>query len=749
MSMLHHLPRVGSLAEGRWAEKKAAEQEASKDKHYNVRKRFFHLANAIKQVDVVALPQDRRLDPLIDRVTELHETDDAVTKMQFMTESKLAVAPAIGHAADGTLFSFFGEPIPGLASTSCLPPEAASTPRTITNEANAATEKAAASKEITGEANAATEKATAFKEITGDDLPDWLESPTLSVNDALDRYRKAAAFKEITCDDLPEWLESPTISLNDALDRYLAASATAVTPPMLGMAADSLNEKAAAFNRITGVPLPDYLSSPTLSLQEAADRYFDALASYASADDTPVQPSTAYQRETSAANTETLATAGSPIPRLPAKRTADRAMSTLPQPSAAYQREAFAVYQETPATAESYTPPRQAKPRKQTAVEAEASNDEQEEASTDDQENINPAPSKDKKRQGKNAAGKKAEGKNAEGDDDGDGKNAEGGDDGDGDDHDGFVVDAAAMQRKTDAWRARVESVVEDISEEDVQDLDEDTAAGDSAAEASAPPTLPLTLDELRTLFATADLNREEMVHHHGSLQSSSTIALMHYPTYTTKRSIHNQSVLDPTNPCIAWLLKRFDMSDIMLVDYYPNRMRRRDINDMVWNDHYTEASQRVLEESFKRVWSDSQATTGLIFGQKNAIRYKKLIRNKTAITLSKTKTGEAQAYIEYKDGQPTRLTFLIHHPEAHLCSWRFPWLRNFMVERYRIICSVLYPEEPLKQMGMSAHRSAGNLNSACFAAFLNHHRSPKKPLMLGATRIPPSFTHGLSLISC
>ncbi|KAK4895678.1 hypothetical protein LTR27_006159 [Elasticomyces elasticus] len=155
----------------------------------------------------------------------------------------------------------------------------------------------------------------------------------------------------------------------------------------------------------------------------------------------------------------------------------------------------------------------------------------------------------------------------------------------------------------------------------------------------------------------------------------------------------------------------------------------RRDRHHKVWNDYYTEASQEILEESFKRVWSDSQATTGLIFGEKNASRYKKLIRNKTAITLSKTKMGGegAQAYIEYKDGQPRRLTFLIYHPEAHLCSWRFPWLRNLMVELYRIVCSVLYPEEPLKQLGMSAHRSAGNLNSACFAAYLNHHRNPKK----------------------
>ncbi|KAK5694673.1 hypothetical protein LTR97_009263 [Elasticomyces elasticus] len=165
----------------------------------------------------------------------------------------------------------------------------------------------------------------------------------------------------------------------------------------------------------------------------------------------------------------------------------------------------------------------------------------------------------------------------------------------------------------------------------------------------------------------------------------------------------------------------------MMLIDYYPNRMRRRDINHSVWKDYYTEASQEILEESFKRVWSDSQAATGLIFGQKNAIRYNKLIRNKTPIPL-KIGPKEVHAYLEHDgNGKPRRLTFLVYHPEAHLCS---------------IICSVLYPDEPLKQLGMSGHRSAGNLNSACFAAFLDHHRSPKKPAHDGS---PKESTHNAS----
>ncbi|KAK5726323.1 hypothetical protein LTR17_012852 [Elasticomyces elasticus] len=319
----------------------------------------------------------------------------------------------MGYPTERKLFTYFGELVPGLPSTSRVPAEAASTPRTIT----APTGAASTPRIFTDEAHAAPDKAAAFKEITGYDLPDWLSSPTLS--------------------------------LDEALERFFIASPSTASPPMLGIAAGPSNEKAADFKAITGADLPDWLSSPTLSLDEAVNRFYEQAASYTLADDTPMQPPTA-SREVSTANE-------SPMPRLPAKRLASQAMSTLPQPSAAYQRQAFAVYQEIPA-ADLSIPQRRTKRRKQTAAETEASNDEQAEASTDDQENIDPTPSKDKKRQGKNAAGKKAEGD----------------DDGDSDQDDGFVVDAAAMQRKTDAWRARVESVVEEISEEDVQGFNGD-----------------------------------------------------------------------------------------------------------------------------------------------------------------------------------------------------------------------------------------------------------------------------------
>ncbi|KAK5743449.1 hypothetical protein LTR17_002624 [Elasticomyces elasticus] len=155
-------------------------------------------------------------------------------------------------------------------------------------------------------------------------------------------------------------------------------------------------------------------------------------------------------------------------------------------------REAFAVYKETSATAYSYAPQPPVKRRYKTTFVDEPKlrhtlEPEKDEDTDSDQENIDPADSKGKKPQRKRVRNTKDQSH-----DDKDDEGVE------------FNVDAAETQRKTDEWRARVDDVIKETLEDDVQgsdgvELDEQLDATSAASTEAAP----MTIEELRVLFTS------------------------------------------------------------------------------------------------------------------------------------------------------------------------------------------------------------------------------------------------------
>ncbi|KAK3657519.1 hypothetical protein LTR56_002293 [Elasticomyces elasticus] len=299
---------------------------------------------------------------------------------------------------------------------------------------------------------------------------------------------------------------------------------------------------------------------------------------------------------------------------------------------------------------------------------------------------------------------------------------------------DDFVVDPVALQAGKNEWCAKAEATIDDVSDEDVLDYGIDQSA--ASDDGSPPLSPPLTFDELPDLFHTDEmreflrklhtprfakgqrcpkasssstnsansifidqptsrefvskakyllfkamqdalleaephLDAAEMIHYHGSLKSS-TIASMHYLTYTVKNTQY-QSIADTSNPCIRWIDDHFDLDDMLLLDYYPNRMKRRTREEKVWERTIKSArGHELLREHFKKIWAASEATTGIIFGRQNAHKYKASIPNKIPIKLSDTNiySRDAHAYLELdSDKNPKRITFLIYHPEAQICA--------------------------------------------------------------------------------
>ncbi|KAK5743448.1 hypothetical protein LTR17_002623 [Elasticomyces elasticus] len=84
----------------------------------------------------------------------------------------------------------------------------------------------------------------------------------------------------------------------------------------------------------------------------------------------------------------------------------------------------------------------------------------------------------------------------------------------------------------------------------------------------------------------------------------------------------------------------------------------------------------------------------------------------------------EVHAYLEHDgNGKPRRLTFLVYHPEAHLCYRSFQWLDELMIRQYRIVCSVLYPDEPIRELAITKRRrQPGKFGKRAFQAFLRYH---------------------------
>ncbi|KAK5735199.1 hypothetical protein LTR17_008367 [Elasticomyces elasticus] len=87
---------------------------------------------------------------------------------------------------------------------------------------------------------------------------------------------------------------------------------------------------------------------------------------------------------------------------------------------------------------------------------------------------------------------------------------------------------------------------------------------------------------------AQPELNAKKMVHIHGSFEHSCIIAMMHYPMYTTKRSLGNQSIADQQTPCVQWLFRFLSgLTDTLLFDFCPVRLDgsdgvvRRVLNDV------------------------------------------------------------------------------------------------------------------------------------------------------------------------
>ncbi|KAK4893730.1 hypothetical protein LTR27_007977 [Elasticomyces elasticus] len=249
---------------------------------------------------------------------------------------------------------------------------------------------------------------------------------------------------------------------------------------------------------------------------------------------------------------------------------------------------------------------------------------------------------------------------------------------------DNFVVDPVALQTSKNEWCAKAEAMMDDVSDEDVLDYGIDQSA--ASDDGSPPSSPPLTFDELSDLFHTDEmrgflrqlhtprfakgqrcpkasssstnsansifidqptsrefvskakyllfkamqdalleaephLDAAEMVHYHGSLKSS-TIALMHYPIYTVKNTQY-QSIADTSNPCIRWIDDHFDLDDMLLVDYLPNRMKRRTRKEKVWERMIKSArGHELLREHFKKIWAASEATTGIIRSRERARIY-------------------------------------------------------------------------------------------------------------------------------
>ncbi|KAK3617052.1 hypothetical protein LTR22_026859 [Elasticomyces elasticus] len=183
--------------------------------------------------------------------------------------------------------------------------------------------------------------------------------------------------------------------------------------------------------------------------------------------------------------------------------------------------------------------------------------------------------------------------------------------------------------------------------------------------------------------MAQPELSAADMCHFHGSLKSN-TIAMMHYPTNTTATNGKHQSIADLSNPCIRWLAEKFDLADMFLFDYFPIRVNRQSSHD-----HH-----------FQKIWAQSEATTGIVFRRHNAKRYKASIQNKTRIQLSETKMyGDyVHAYLEFDgNNQATRLTFLLYHPESQLIRSVQHIVRRLSQELYAIAFSVLYPGRPVR----------------------------------------------------
>ncbi|KAK3651510.1 hypothetical protein LTR56_005652 [Elasticomyces elasticus] len=133
---------------------------------------------------------------------------------------------------------------------------------------------------------------------------------------------------------------------------------------------------------------------------------------------------------------------------------------------------------------------------------------------------------------------------------------------------------------------------------------------------------------------AQPELNAKEMVHTRGSFEHSRIIAMMHYPTYTTKGSLINQSIADPQTTCVKWLFRFLGgLRDIVLFDFCPIRIKRLG------------GSGSVVE--YKR--------------QTRTIRKVNLIR----LIETKMYGEEIHAYLEYDSTRkPIRLTY---HHESHL----------------------------------------------------------------------------------
>ncbi|KAK5720961.1 hypothetical protein LTR15_006923 [Elasticomyces elasticus] len=168
--------------------------------------------------------------------------------------------------------------------------------------------------------------------------------------------------------------------------------------------------------------------------------------------------------------------------------------------------------------------------------------------------------------------------------------------------------------------------------------------------------------------MAQSELDAADMNHFHGSLEGSKTIAMMHYPTSATATNGKYQSIAGLSNPCIRWLVEKFDLADMFLFDYFPIRMNRQGSNDHVWDRVVSPASQEILRQHFKKIWAQSEATAGIVFRRHNAKRYKASIQNKTRIKLSGTKMyGDyVHAYLEFDgNNQATQAPNLLAVPSG------------------------------------------------------------------------------------
>ncbi|KAK5674670.1 hypothetical protein LTS10_012671 [Elasticomyces elasticus] len=231
---------------------------------------------------------------------------------------------------------------------------------------------------------------------------------------------------------------------------------------------------------------------------------------------------------------------------------------------------------------------------------------------------------------------------------------------------------------------------------------------------------LDFKTDQTELSSAYPELEVREMVHPVGSFADSDIIAVAHYPTYTTTRSIHDQSIADMTNPCIGWVndySSDLGAGDIYLFDYCPVRLRRRDRKDPVVRRCFAPVGIDILDQSFLRKWTKSKATIGIVFGEDNAERYKRLVNRvvdgskKLPICLSQQKMygEEVHAYLEMDAaGDPYRITFLIYHPESHIITITSTIVKRLSAEIYRICVSVMFPTRQVKALRRTHIRQAG-----------------------------------------